>query len=201
MSKAYRHMGSDYEASGRDSVFVRTSSTVAKVERVAAGTVLAGVFGVVVLNVAARGIGQPVIWADEMAIYGMAWVAFIGSSAALSGRDHIAITLLSDAVSGRSRQMLATAVDGLLLVLLGVLAIVLWRWFDPITYLSAESGQAYAVETFNFMHQEPTTTLGIAKIWVWLILPVFNLTALLHVSARLFAGPVQEVHVQRRRAQ
>jgi len=196
MSKAWQQMGSDDTVSGRESGLVRASLAVARVERVAAGAVLAGVFGVVVLNVVARGAGQPVIWADELAIYGMAWVAFIGSSAALSGRDHIAITLLSDAVSGRRRRILATAVDGLLLVLLIVLAIVLWRWFDPVAYLAAKSGEAYAAETFNFMHQEPTTTLGIAKIWVWLVLPVFNLTALLHVSARLFADPAQWGHAQ-----
>lgn len=164
------------------------SHFVASVEKIAAGVVLAGVFGVVMLNVIARTLGMPIIWADELAIYGMAWAAFIGASAGLAGRNHIAISLLPDMLSPKAQLWLSRMVDLALLALLGVLALVLWQWFDPIAYLSAESGEAYAAETFNFMHQDPTTTLGIRKVWVWLVLPVFTTTALVHVLARLLGG-------------
>ena len=189
MSKAYRSLD---QKDGADEIEVEAglaglSRTAASIERVAAGAILCGVFGVVMLNVVARGIGSPIVWADELAIYGMAWAALIGASAGLANRDHIAVSLLPDMLTRRKRKLLARCTDLVLLVLLGVLAVVIWNWFDPVAFLSAESGDAYAAATFNFMHQEPTTTLAFSKIWVWLVLPVFNAMALFHVVARLLA--------------
>jgi TRAP-type C4-dicarboxylate transport system permease small subunit len=190
MSKAYKTLGSPdcLESQPKRQILAGMSHVIARCERVSAGAVLAGVFSVVLLNVIARTAGQPVIWADELSIYGMAWAAFVGASAGLSGRDHIAITLLPDALPSPTKAKMRHIVDLCLFVLLLCFAGILWRWFDPIAFLSAPSADQYTMQTFNFMHQEPTTTLGIGKLWVWLVLPVFNTTALIHVSARLFGG-------------
>lgn len=165
---------------------VRISRKLGQFERIAAGLVLMFVFAIVLLNVIARSMGAPIIWADELAIYGMAWAAFIGACCGLSGRNHIALTLLSDALSRHYASLLARAIDACLLVLLLCLAVILWNWFDPINFMLAGSANAYTSQSFNFMHQEPTTTLGFKKIWAWLVLPWFNLSALIHVAARFF---------------
>lgn len=172
----------------REFTVTHLSLAVASVERKVAGAILFGVFAVVIGNVIARGLGDPLIWADELAVYGMAWVALLGASSALAQRDHISITLLPDMLRPALKRRLAQGVDIALLILLLVLAVVLWRWFDPVNYLTAASPQDYSASTFNFMHQEPTTTLAFGKLWVWLVLPVFNLFALLHVIARLREG-------------
>lgn len=193
MSKAYGHLGNRPMRDGTDmrSRIMRLSKNLQQIERVAAGVVLLMVFGVVLFNVVRRVIGDPVIWADELAIYGMAWAAFIGASAGLGGQDHIAITLLSDKLGALQARLLAKAVDVILLILFVSLILIVWRWFDPFAYFSAATPDDYAAATFNFMHQEPTTTLGIRKVWVWLILPVFCVTGTIHVAARLFGGAVR----------
>lgn len=164
------------------------SARIARIERAAAGLLLAAVVAIVLANVVGRTIGAPLIWADELAIYGMAWIAFIAGSAALAGGEHIAITLLPDALSEQACAKLSRVVDLVLLALLAALAAMLWTWFDPVGYLSAASAADYARSTFNFMHQEPTVTLGVRKIWFWLALPIFNVTAAIHVLARLIGG-------------
>jgi TRAP-type C4-dicarboxylate transport system permease small subunit len=193
MSKAYGEIGGTSERQPLATApwLAQVSSAVASAERVAAGILLLSVFLIVMANVVGRASGTPLIWANELAIYGMAWVALIGASAGLARGDHIAITLLVDRLPLRLRKLLGRAVAVALLAILIVLAIVLWRWFDPLAYVAASSPQDYAMTTFNFMHQEPTTTLGVRKLWFWLALPIFNATAILHISARLFGDAGQ----------
>ena len=38
---------------------------------------------------------------------------------------------------------------------------------------------------FNFIYAEPTTTLGIPKYWVWMVMWAFALGATLHSVANL----------------
>ena len=40
--------------------------------------------------------------------------------------------------------------------------------------------------TFNFIYAEPTNTLGIKKVWVWLAMVLFTFGAVLHSAANLF---------------
>jgi hypothetical protein len=44
---------------------------------------------------------------------------------------------------------------------------------------------AFQAATFNFIYAEPTTTLGIAKSWVWLVMWAFSLGMVLHGLANL----------------
>ena len=167
-----------------ENALARASRRLARAESVLAGWILAAVFAVVLANVAGRAVGRPLIWADEAAVYAMAWAAFIAASAGVAGRDHVAITLLPDRLSSAHRETLSRVVDVVLFTLLLALAAMLWLWFDPLAYALAESPADYARESFNFMHQEPTTTLGIRKVWVWLALPLFTAGALIHVVAQ-----------------
>jgi len=164
----------------------RISLVISNTERKVTGLLLVGMFGVILANVTYRSIGMPLIWADELAIYLMVWTAFIGASAGLAERDHIAITLFSDRLGKKGQAALVRAVNLTLLTMLLLLLVVQWKWFDPIAFYTAENPQTYALSTFNFMHQEPTTTLGVRKVWAWLILPIFNLSALVHVLSHLF---------------
>ena len=84
-----------------------------------------------------------------------------------------------------ARRALALVVDVALLVFLLALSVQIWRWFDPITLWQSASAEAFSLATFNFIYQEPTVTLGMRKMWFWLVLPLFCVTATIHVLASL----------------
>ncbi|MBB4019573.1 MULTISPECIES: TRAP transporter small permease [Chelatococcus] len=165
----------------------RLSRALARIEAAVAGLAVFVVFSLLMANVVSRSFGRPLIWTDELAVNCMVWAAFIGASVGLAHRQHIAVMLLPDMLPGRVGRAMAIAVDLSLLLFLGVLAVVLWRWFDPVGLLKAETLEAFSADTFNFIYQEPTVTLGVSKFWFWLVLPVFCLTAMLHVVAGLAA--------------
>lgn len=129
--------------------------------------------------------GVPLIWVDELAVLLMAWIAFIGASVGLAYRQHIAVTLLPDALTATARKRLAILVDLLLLVFFAVLSVQLWSWFDPVGLWRADSIETYSMTSFNFIYQEPTVTLGMAKFWFWLVLPLFCVTSVIHILASL----------------
>ena len=163
----------------------RLSDTVAIIEAPLAGLLIAVVFGLLIANVVTRALTIPVYWIDELAIYAMIWSAFLGASFCLNRKSHIAVTLLADMVPRRFTRIFAVASNALLVAFFLIFAFVLWQWFDPLTLLASGSLSAFSQATFNFMYEEPTTTIGFRKVWFWLILPVFCLTGLLHTLTTL----------------
>lgn len=161
------------------------SALLARVEAVAIGALMLTIFGLLMLNVVTRSLGAPVIWVDELAVLLMIWIALIGASLALAHREHIAVTLLSEALPARPRAVMSFCVDLALFGFFVVFAVILWRWFDPITLWKAGSVEAFSQQTFNFLYQEPTVTLGVSKVWFWMIMPVFCVTGLVHMAALL----------------
>ena len=164
---------------------VRISAGVARVEFILIGVLMVAIFAFLMLNVVSRAVGSPVIWVDEAAVFLMIWVAFFGASLALAKREHLAVTVVSDMLSGGMRILLSVLVDTFLFAFFVIFAVILWRWFDPITLWKAGSIAAFSSKTFNFIYQEPTVTLGLPKLWFWLILPIFCLTGLVHTAAQL----------------
>jgi TRAP-type C4-dicarboxylate transport system permease small subunit len=163
----------------------RISSALARGESVVIGALMVSIFVLLMLNVVSRALGSPVIWVDEAAVFLMIWVALFGASLALAKREHLAVTLLSDTLTSRPQTLLSVMVDLSLFGFFVIFAIVLWRWFDPLTLWRAGSVTVFSRDTFNFIYQEPTVTLGLRKVWVWLILPVFCLNGLIHTGAQL----------------
>ncbi|WP_233270482.1 TRAP transporter small permease [Chachezhania sediminis] len=159
----------------------RLSAAIAWAEARFAGLVILVILCLLLTNVVSRAMGVPLIWTDELAIYLIAVAAFAGASLGLRNRQHIAVTLLQDALPDTQRYRMTVAVDVVLLAIFGFLAWMLWTWFDPVNAFTADSLKAYSRASFNFIYQEPTTTLGIRKVWFWLILPVFCITGLIHV--------------------
>ena len=166
----------------------RLSSAWAWIELRAAAFLALCVTVLILLNVATRNLGQALFWVDELAIYAMVWMTFLGASAALHHRSSVSITLLSDAVSRRARQIIIKAVD--VVVFLFALAILwfCWRWFLP--WALAQAGfdtAAFQSSTFNFIYAEPTLTLGVPKYLFWLVMWLFAVGATLHATAHLLS--------------
>ena len=172
-------------APGGEYLPLRISRRLARAETWLAGGLVAAVFLLLMGNVVSRALGRPLIWTDELAIYLMVCAAFLGASAGLATRQHIAVMLLPDALPPEWARRLALGVDGLRLMFFATLGVLVWRWFDPVALWQAGSAHEFSRATFNFIYQEPTVTLGVRKLWFWLVLPVFCLTGTLHVAARL----------------
>lgn len=164
----------------------RISAAWARIELACAATLAAAITLLILLNVVTRSFGTALFWVDELAIYAMAWMTFLGASAALHFGHSVAVTILTDAMPAPLRRATAKLVDVIVLIFALVMIWFCWRWFAPLGL--AQQGfdiKAFQGATFNFIYAEPTTTLGIKKAWVWSVMWLFALGAALHATANL----------------
>jgi TRAP-type C4-dicarboxylate transport system permease small subunit len=72
-------------------------------------------------------IGNPLSWTDELCRYSMVWLAFIGSGYAIKLRSHIAIDILKEFISERTKTVIgkfntvATILFALVMIFFGVI--------------------------------------------------------------------------------
>ena len=169
----------------------RLSELWARVEVTVAAALAAAISGLILLNVLTRAMGAAIYWVDEAAIYAMVWMTFLAASAALHNATAVAVTVVPE-LAPRLAPILARGVDVAVLVFAGLMLWVCWRWFMPLELARAGFDTArFQGDTFNFIYAEPTNTIGIPKVWVWLAMPVFSLGATLHAAANL-AAPLPE---------
>lgn len=143
----------------------------------------------ILLNIASRSLGMAIYWVDELAIYAMIWTTFLATSVALKRRQVIAVTLLVDMLGKRSQAWMQLVSDLLILTFAFALLVLCWRWLDPWTFAGFGFDiKAYQGDTFNFLYSEKTNTLGIKKIWPWLILPFFSISLSLHALNNMLAS-------------
>jgi len=162
------------------------SGQLVRIERFVMGTLVAAMFCVVLLNTVCRSLGWAIYWADELAVYLMIWSALTGASISIKLRTAIAVNVLSDQLPDGRRNAIGIVVDGLVLLSALCLLGFSWIWYDPVGL--ARHGfdtSAFKSATFNFIYAEPTITLPVAKAWIWLIMPIFAITATLHACSNL----------------
>ncbi len=164
----------------------RLSARWARVELTVAALLALSITALILLNVITRSIGSALFWVDELAIYAMAWMTFLGASAALHFGHTVAITILTDSLPPLLRRITAKLVDVVVLIFALFMIWFCWRWYSPLEL--ARQGfdtQAFQGATFNFIYAEPTSTLGIKKFWVWMVMWAFAIGATLHSVANL----------------
>ncbi|WP_342713283.1 TRAP transporter small permease [Litoreibacter janthinus] len=146
------------------------------------------VTALILLNVVTRAFNASIYWVDEAAIYAMVWMCFLAASAALHERSAVSVTLVQGLLGAKGQKILGRVVDLCVLVFAISLLYFSWRWLLPVDLLRAGFNlEAFQGETFNFVYAEPTTTLGVRKIWVWSVLGLFVIGTLLHAVANLFS--------------
>ena len=162
------------------------SRIVALLEIAFAALLTVATTGLILLNIVTRTSGNALYWVDEAAISTMVWASFLGASAAIERRSAVAVTLLPDAMPERWQYRLRLWSDFLVLVFFVILMWLCLLWFDPLTlYRVNFSLSDFSGETFNFIYQETTTTLGIPKFWLWSVMPAFAVFGTLHALAKL----------------
>ena len=167
----------------------RLSAFWARLELWAAALLALCVTLLILLNVVTRTAGNALFWVDELAIYAMVWMTFLGASAGLHYRNSVSITLLSDALSGAAKKALLKCVD---IIVFGFALAMLWfcwRWFLPLEIAKAGfDTMTFQGNTFNFIYAEPTLTLGLPKYWFWSVMWLFAIGATLHSTMHLLGA-------------
>ena len=168
----------------------RLSALWARIELICAALLAVCVTGLILLNVVTRTAGNALFWVDELAIYAMVWMTFLGASAALHHRDSVSITLLSDAVPDHVRRIIDKIVDIIVFAFALAMLWFCWRWFLPFDIAGAGFDRtAFQGATFNFIYSEPTLTLGLPKYLFWLVMWLFAFGATLHATMHLLSKP------------
>ncbi|MEP3246335.1 MAG: TRAP transporter small permease subunit [Sneathiella sp.] len=146
----------------------------------------AAVTGLILLNVITRSASYALYWVDELAIYAMIWMVMIGASMMVRLRKGIAVTLIDGLLGLSLRKVLSIVVDLIVFLFSTILFWLSLLWYDPFTLAAFGFDlQAFSGETFNFIYEEPTTTLGIRKFWIWLVMPVTAVTMTIHALVNL----------------
>ncbi|MEO1264961.1 MAG: TRAP transporter small permease [Pseudomonadota bacterium] len=162
------------------------SRMVLGVEKALLIALAAAITLLILLNVVTRAVNYAIFWVDELTIYAMIWMVMIGASVCVRERRHIAVTLLIDAVPERVQRPMLIAIDVVVAAFALTLIWTSFIWYDPMGVIAAGFDlDAFAGASFNYIYAEPTNTIGIAKVWVWAVMPLVALTITLHACANL----------------
>ena len=142
--------------------------------------------GLILLNVVTRYTGSPLYWVDESAVYSVVFLTFIGASAMSRLRLDFAVTMLTERFSARG-VVIAKAMASAIVLLFGIT--LLWLcvlWLDPVGMARAGfDARELAAKTFNFIYTERTQTLNWPVWALYMIMPVFALSMVVHSAANL----------------
>lgn len=162
------------------------SASWARVELYCAACLAAAVTLLILLNVVTRTMGAALFWVDELAIYAMVWMAFLGASAALHYGHKVSITILTDVMPSPLRVATAKLVDLIVFIFALFMLWFCWRWFSPLELVrNGFDVNSFQGSTLNFIYAEPTSTLGIKKYLVWMVMWFFAAGATLHSLTHL----------------
>lgn len=171
---------------GLASVFVGLSERLLRLERYAVAILMTLLSGAILLNVVTRYLGAPIYWIDEFAVYCMVWLTFFGASAMTRLRLDFAVTMMTERLSQRMRDLCRVLATGMVMVFSLSLVAMCWLWLDPVGIASAGfDARAFSGSTFNFVYTERTQTLNWPTWVLYLILPVFALSVTIHGLANL----------------
>lgn len=171
------------------------SEALLLMERFAIGSLMALLTGLILLNVVTRYSHVPLYWIDESAIFTTVWLTFLGASAMSRLRLDFSMTILTERLPPAAVKTMRVVATLCILGFGVALAVMCWLWMDPVGIASAGfDAREYGGATFNFLYTERTQTLNWPSWVVYLVMPLFALTLMVHSAANLledlgFASP------------
>ncbi|MCG6122292.1 MAG: TRAP transporter small permease subunit [Microvirga sp.] len=162
------------------------SDLIAFIDRRAMIALVAALVVLVLANVGTRLVGHTIAWADELAVYCMVWVGFLGAALMLRARTAPAVAALLRFAPPRAAAALRVAASAST-ALFGALVIwTCWRWFDPVGIVAAGfDATRFEASTFNFIYTQTTPVMGLPSIIFYAVLPWFGVAALIHAATNL----------------
>jgi TRAP-type C4-dicarboxylate transport system permease small subunit len=168
----------------------KVSNGLLKIEKLIVTALAAVLLLLILLNIVTRAVGAAIFWVDELAVYTMIWMAFVGASVMVRMRAGVAVTLLTDLLPQTLQRAVTRLVDAILLLLATSLVVLCWLWYEPVALIqSGFDFDVFAQNTFKFIYSEPTNTIGIRKFWIWLAVPLMAVNMSIHALANLADGP------------
>lgn len=107
---------------------------------------------------------SPLFWSDELAIFCLIWITFIGGSMGLKQKASPSITIVTDLVSGKVKKILTIISNIILLVFVGYVLYLAINWISMPNIL---------VQT--------STAMNMPKIYFYLSIPVSFVFMVIHV--------------------
>jgi len=136
------------------SAFKQLNEAANLATRLTCAALAAGIFAVTFLQVFFRYVlNSSLLWAEEVGIYAMAWLTFLGSSLLLRDWGHIGINVLLRKAPDRARVVLVFCVEATVLLFLLFLA-----YYGTTTAL------------FGFSRRSPS--MGFSTWWLKLAVPI-----------------------------
>ena len=135
---------------------------------------LAIIFGLTILISLAAGVfyrhvlQSPLVWSDEMALFSLAWITFIGGSMGIKLNTTPSITILTDFLKGKARKVV---------LVLGILILTVFVGY--ILYLSINW-----LSSPNILVQK-SSSMQMPKIYAYLCIPVSFTFMLVHSLEKL----------------
>jgi TRAP-type C4-dicarboxylate transport system permease small subunit len=140
----------------------------------------------ILLNVVTRYTGVPIYWVDESAIYSVVWLTFIGASAMTRLRLDFAVSMLTERLSPGAQKVAKVLATSAVVLFALALAAMCWLWLDPAGIARAGfDAKEYAGQSFNFIYTERTQTLNWPTWVLYLIMPIFAISMMVHGLANL----------------
>jgi TRAP-type C4-dicarboxylate transport system permease small subunit len=162
------------------------SARLLAAERIAVAGFMFLLTGLILLNVVTRYAGVSLYWVDESAVYSIVVLTFIGASSMTRLRLDFAVTLLTERFPARGVRI-AKAMATTIVLMFGMT--LLWLcvlWLDPVGMARAGfDARELAARTFNFIYTERTQTLNWPVWALYMIMPVFALSLVIHSAANL----------------
>lgn len=167
--------------------WIALSNRLLTVELCFSALLLIGLLVTIMTNVITRYVGMPIYWVNELAIFILAWLAFVGTSSMARLRLDFAITFLSDAAPERTARALKIGSIAVTIAFGLAVASMSWLWLDPAGLFSAGFDiRAFSRETGNFLYSETTVALNWPRWIVMIVVPIFAVTLTFHAVANLF---------------
>ncbi|MBO8163499.1 MAG: TRAP transporter small permease [Brevibacillus sp.] len=107
----------------------RISDTLFAIEKLAAIILISVMLCSLVAGVMFRYVlNSPLAWSDEVAIFALVWITFIGGSMGIKLEQAASVTIFTDFLKGRSKEIIFTIGWGIVFVFCLFLLIYSWAW-------------------------------------------------------------------------
>ena len=107
---------------------------------------------------------SPLFWSDELAIFCLIWITFIGGSMGLKQKASPSITIVTDMVSVKVRKILTILSNLILLVFVGYVLYLAINWI-----------------TMPNIQVQTSTAMNMPKIYFYFSIPVSFVFMVIHV--------------------
>lgn len=165
---------------------VALSEAVLRAERRVVQALMMLLLALILVNVISRYGGVPIFWIDEAAVFAIVWLSFVGASAMSRLRLDFAVTLLTGQLGPRAARRVKAAATLCTLLFAGGLLWMCNLWLDPLGLARAGfDAKEFAAASFNFIYTERSQALGWPNWVLYLVMPLFALTSVVHGIANL----------------